>query len=67
MIQQALVSGVCVCNLFCFGFWGFFLFFFFCFFFGFQVNTVLQLLTIYASLAAPIFSFADHPALHGLW
>ncbi|XP_037913108.1 probable cardiolipin synthase (CMP-forming) [Hermetia illucens] len=32
-----------------------------------KVNTVVQLLTIGISLGAPIWMYADHPVLHGLW
>ncbi len=28
---------------------------------------MLQLLTVYASLAAPVYEFSEHVALHGLW
>ncbi|KAG4078028.1 hypothetical protein HA402_002079 [Bradysia odoriphaga] len=32
-----------------------------------KVNTAVQLITIASSLGAPIWDYADHPALHGLW
>jgi len=32
-----------------------------------KVNTAVQLIAIASSLGAPIWDYADHPALHGLW
>lgn len=32
-----------------------------------KVNTVVQLFTVAATLGAPVWSYVDHPALHGLW
>lgn len=32
-----------------------------------KVNTAVQLFTVAASLGAPVWSYIDHPALHGLW
>lgn len=32
-----------------------------------KVNTAVQLFTVAATLGAPVWSYVDHPALHGLW
>ncbi|XP_050071009.1 probable cardiolipin synthase (CMP-forming) [Anopheles maculipalpis] len=32
-----------------------------------KLNTAVQLVTVAATLGAPIFSYVDHPYLHGLW
>lgn len=32
-----------------------------------KVNTGVQLFTVAATLGAPVWSYIDHPALHGLW
>ena len=32
-----------------------------------QINTALQLSLVAITLAAPVFSFVDHPALQALW
>lgn len=32
-----------------------------------QVNTNIQILLLASSLAAPVFEFVNHPALHLLW
>lgn len=32
-----------------------------------KVNTAVQLFTVAATLGAPVWSYIDHPALHGLW
>ena len=33
----------------------------------FQINTILQLVLVSCTLAAPVFNFVDHPALQALW
>lgn len=32
-----------------------------------KFNTLVQLALVGCTLAAPVFHFVDHPALHGLW
>lgn len=32
-----------------------------------KLNTAVQLVTVAATLGAPIFSYVDHAYLHGLW
>ncbi|GJQ66155.1 hypothetical protein Trydic_g4217 [Trypoxylus dichotomus] len=32
-----------------------------------KVNTVIQLVLVGSTLAAPVFNFVDHPLLHSLW
>ena len=32
-----------------------------------KVNTAVQLITVGATLGAPVWNYIDHPALHGLW
>lgn len=32
-----------------------------------KVNTMVQLATVAGTLAAPVFNYMEHPALHAMW